>query len=426
MTRPDAQRSLVTGGPMANQRGMALVMAVLVLSAVLAMALVLMTSLNGNTKVVGYSVRRAQALNNAEAGIAEAISRIRSGDVPTALNPRMVTQVFLTPAGSVPALGVDSTGLATDQPPGQWMAYSTADRSTDALTIRYKTDAARTVIYKYDPLLNPPVQTASGVPIYEVTSAGRRGTTTRRVVTEIYPRAITPNVYGALTANADIQLSGNSVICGYDHVADTPTGKGANGRLLANGCMENPLADQWEIGGLLGGIFALPGVWTPFNVGFLGASLQFGTIPVLSNQTGFYGGPWDALGMTKEEFWGWVGSPSASAPESPNGITILDNNSTGQDQSGSFAFHGVNGEGLLYVDGDLTLNSSFNFRGMVYVEGDIKINGTAWILGTVICRGKTTVKITGGSTILYSRDAIIQTLARAGGQFNTLSWREKP
>ena len=80
---------------------------------------------------------------------------------------------------------------------------------------------------------------------------------------------------------------------------------------------------------------------------------------------------------------------------------------------------------MLYVDGDLTCNAGFTYRGLLYVEGDLKINGQAWVLGGVIVRGKTTLKANGGMTILYSADAITQALSKYGGQFVTLSWREK-
>ena len=83
------------------------------------------------------------------------------------------------------------------------------------------------------------------------------------------------------------------------------------------------------------------------------------------------------------------------------------------------------GEGLLYVDGDLAINGNFSFRGLVYIEGDLKINGTCWILGSIIVKGKSKIKIANGTcTILFSEEAITQTIAKYGGQFVTLSWRE--
>ena len=60
----------------------------------------------------------------------------------------------------------------------------------------------------------------------------------------------------------------------------------------------------------------------------------------------------------------------------------------------------------------------------MYIEGDLKLNGQAWVLGGMVVRGKTTIKVNGGATILYSGDAIAQKLAQYGGSYTTIAWRE--
>src|SRR4030095_3478737 len=100
-----------------------------------------------------------------------------------------------------------------------------------------------------------------------------------------------------------------------------------------------------------------------------------------------------------------------------NGIFYLDNNGVTRDASCDVGPNGVDGEGLLYVDGNLHLNSNFHFKGLIYVEGDLDINGNAWVLGAVVVQGKTEIKSNGGMTILYSSDAITQVLTKYGSQF---------
>jgi len=79
------------------------------------------------------------------------------------------------------------------------------------------------------------------------------------------------------------------------------------------------------------------------------------------------------------------------------------------------------------VDGDLSLNSNFSYVGLIYIEGDLKINGNAWVLGGVICRGQTQVKLVKGDfTDLYSYDAMLRSAARYSDRFINLSWRELP
>src|SRR5437762_1418841 len=100
-----------------NERGIALVMALVSLLVVAVIAVVLMTSLNIERKISGSDLRNSQALNLADAGVGEAMSRIRNFDITLPQgNPRSVAQIFLTAAGSVPVLGADSVAIETKQP----------------------------------------------------------------------------------------------------------------------------------------------------------------------------------------------------------------------------------------------------------------------------------------------------------------------
>ncbi|HKQ58553.1 MAG TPA: hypothetical protein VJY35_11855 [Candidatus Eisenbacteria bacterium] len=403
-----------------DQRGIAMVMALLVLLVISLLSATMLMSLNVDTKLAGHSMREAQALNIAEAGIGEAIARIRNGDIPATMNPRQVAQIFNTVAGSVPVLGADSIAMATAQQSGQWLAYSTIGKADSTLTVSYKTNNARTIIYRYDPNQNPAINlNNTGYPIYVIRSTGRKGSATRRIVTEVIQKPINTNIKGALTANVGVDFSGNNNICGHDHRYDTPEGKGDPGRSVVDGCYENPGANQWETG-----TGDKTGVWTSGAINNSGAAQAWGTPDQQAGQLGFYSGPWDALALNQSEFFSWVGAPYTSEPDPPNGIFYLDNDHVAGNQSGAFAYHSTNGEGLLYVDGDLTVNAGFVFRGLIYVEGDVKFNGDAWILGSLIVRGKSKVAANGGATLLYSSEAIKQTISKYGGAMVVLSWRE--
>jgi hypothetical protein len=396
--------------PPRDQRGIALVMALLVLLVISLLATTLMLTLNVDTKIAGHSMREAQALNAAEAGVGEALARIRNGDIPTNNNPLQVAQIFNTWQGSVPVLGgADSIALATSQPGGQWLQYSTMGRSDSVLTVRYKTDNPPTVIYRYDPSKSPAVQTTSGLPIFVITSTGRKGSAYRRVVAEVIQKPVFANVKGALAAAVDIDFTGTATVCGYNHRMDTPAG--ISGR---------PPCDTYELGS-----GHLAGAWSTGSITSGGTATQYGTPANQPGQSGFYAGPWDALGMSQYDFFSWVGAPLSTEPINPKGVYYLDNNSATQDKSGDFKFNGGTGEGLLYADGDLAINGTFIFRGMIYIEGDLQINGTCWILGGIMVKGRGGIKIANGTcTILYSADAISQSIAKYGGQFVTLSWRE--
>ncbi len=398
-----------------KEKGIALVVAMLVLLVITIIAIVLMTTVTVGRRSAGHGLRATDALNVAEAGVSEAVALIRHGDInldPS--NPRSVAQVFLTVPGSVPALGTDSVGVATKQPAGDWLSYSTPGRSPDALTVEFRTDASRSVVYRYNGLATPSINTTSGLPIYEITATGTTGSARRRIVTEVIQKPFYANAKGALAAGHDIDFVGNAVVCGFDHSADTPNDYGENGRLGANSCV------PYETGPT-----DLPGSWSTGSISGGGASVQDGDPSGrLANQTGFYTGPWDAFNMSQADFLSWIGSPINGVPGNLNGIYYIDNNSTVGDQSTSVGIHGGDGEGLLYVDGDLTINAQFHYRGLIYVEGDLKMNGQAWVLGGIIVKGRSTVKQNGGATILFSSEAITRALAKYGGQFVTLNWRE--
>jgi len=399
-----------------DQRGMALVMALLVLSAISLISIALLMSVTTERKLSGHQLREDSALDFAEAGIAEATSRIASGDINFGTNPRGTAMIFNANPGNLPGVGADTTALATAQPAGAWLRYTTATKNKDALTVRYKTDFGRTAIYNYDPLKNPPVQTASGMPVYQIISTGKRGQERRTVFTEVTQIPVNLNIKAAIAANVAIKFTGNAVACGYNHRADTNDPAGVDGHVAGlTGCQSAVLAT----GGL-------PGMWTTDVINNSGASNSYPTGGDLSGQTGFYSGPWDAIGMTQTEFWQWIGGRSATVPADINGIFYLDNNTTTQDKSGSFSLGGLTGNGFIYVDGDLTLNSTCNYHGLIYVEGDVKFNGNAYICGALIVKGNTQLKANGGCTLVYSHDAIVNNIAKFKGSFMTLAWRELP
>lgn len=405
--------------PEQQERGIALVMALMVLLAISLLSVALMMTLQIEKKLTGEQSRYARCLNLAEAGVAEAMSHIRNGDIPAnSANPRMCAQIFLAPAGSLPNyVNTDSIPLPTGQPAGAQLTYTTVGKSADALTVNYKTDPAQTVIYRYDNTKNPPINYQTGFPIYVIRATGRVGTTSRRVQAEVIQKPVNLAIRGAMAVNAGIDFGGNAQVCGYNHRGDTPLQTpgvhlGVPGTCFSGG---------WETGS--GDLY---GSWSANTVTSSGSAGQAG-VPVnnAQNQVGFYAGPWEAVGLSQADFFSWVGAPLANIPAPMKGIYYLDNNTITQDATGAWSAGGGNGEGLLYVDGDLTINSNFTFKGLVYVEGNLKINGNSWILGALIVKGRGRIS-NGGCVVLYSSEAIQQNIAKYGGQFTTLSWREAP
>jgi hypothetical protein len=74
----------------------------------------------------------------------------------------------------------------------------------------------------------------------------------------------------------------------------------------------------------------------------------------------------------------------------------------------------------------MKIAGNFVWKGLIFVEGNCDIVGTAWILGAIIVRGVTAANAfgAGNSTVLYSRDAIIQEVGGVMG-YRTLAWNEQ-
>jgi type IV pilus assembly protein PilX len=415
---------MVVSLPNRNERGIALVISMLILLVMTLLGLVLMAGASLNRGLAGNDQRMRQSLNIAEAGVGEAEARIGNQETlmdPT--DPKDACQIFNTIAGSVPVVGADTIALATGQPVGSYLNYTTAARTPDVLTIGWRRNAAGTAVMRYDASKNPAIQTLSGSPIYTITSTGRVGQARRTIVTEVMAKPYIVNAMGAFVANIPIEDLGNAVVCGYDHNINTPINDGNKGRGVMPGDLDHCIDNET-------GVVAnnRPGVWCGAPITQSGSSKTYGSPDTLGNQgkSNFYTGPWDCLGMSQADWWSLVGQPKNPAGFSDwNGINYLDNNSIVQDGSADVGPSGVDAEGLLYIDGDLHLNSNFSYKGLIYVEGDITVNGNAWILGAIVCSGKTKIKLNGGMTVLYSGDAITQQLQKYGSQFVTLSWREQ-
>ncbi|HEY2954580.1 MAG TPA: PilX N-terminal domain-containing pilus assembly protein [Candidatus Eisenbacteria bacterium] len=411
-----------------DERGAALAIALIVVLILSLLALALFQSLNVETKVSGYGLRESKALNFAEAGIAEAIERIRSREVPDNQNPRMVTQIFNASAGNVPVLGADSTALATAQPAGSWLAYSTATKGSDALTVTYKTDAARTQIYKYDETRSPAVQTASGMPIYVVTVSGRDGDVRRKVVAEVTMTRTAGSTHAKAAANgwAQINCSVLAHLCGYDHVLTTPTWTGCvTGRDgSATSCNKNLAADQWETDAP-----PIAAAWSGAGIGVKDDTIQYGEAPVAREfQSPNYTGPWEVLGQTQAQFVAGLPPRQSTIPANLNGIIYVDNDNIPHNSSGKWHLYGpISGTGMFYIDGDLDISGDFDYRGMIYAEGYCKTSDKLWVLGMVYSGQKLEINSKNyGCAVLYSSEAIMQGAGLFGSKTTTLSWREVP
>jgi Tfp pilus assembly protein PilX len=399
-----------------NERGGGLLMALLVIVALAAVAASIMSAVSSDRRITSYNMTRAQALNYAEAGVAEAMERIRNGDVPDNRKPTMVSQIFLTPMGTCPAVGTDTVAMATAQPAGNWIPYSSDTKGPNVLTVQYMTNSARTGIYYYDATKTPAIQGKTGDPVFLIHSPAQLGVAHRQVDAAVTMVTISPNLKAAYVGGDDVKMHGSEGIIGYDYSVDTPYGTGYLG------ARDN----TWETG-----TNNRPGIWSRKKVDINSPAKAVGTpSATLQNQTGMYAGPWEVLNMSQSSFWDWVGPPLARPKGNgimPSGVTYLGKpGAKPQKGKDKFRLKGGSGEGFLYVNGDLEISNDFTFRGLIYVEGSLKMSGTGWILGGVVVADNSSSK---GShknvlTILKSNGAVQQFIQKHRSPFVAINWRE--
>ena len=399
-----------------NERGGGLLMALLVLVALVALGAGLVSQLSSDRRINSYNMTRSKALNYAEAGVSEAKERIRLGDIADKRNPKTVSQIFLTTPGDVPSVGTDTVAMATAQPQGDWLPYSSDKQGPDVLTVQYMTNSARTGIYYYDNTKTPAIQGKTGDPVFLIHSVSRLGATHRQIDAAVAQSSIKPNLKGAYVGGTDVKFHGAEYAIGYDYSADTPFGTGS-------GAVRNA---TYETGGPNS-----PGIWSAKSINISSPSKSVGSPNTAANQAGFYKGPWEAVGMAQSQFYDWVGPPLLIPKKTkdlmPSGITYL-GTVGGKPQMGTtrFRLKGGNGEGFLYVDGDLEISGDFSFRGLIYVEGDLIMKGNGWVLGSIVVADHSNLKYSHHNTltVLKSNAAVQQFIQIHGSPFVTINWRE--
>ncbi len=72
------------------------------------------------------------------------------------------------------------------------------------------------------------------------------------------------------------------------------------------------------------------------------------------------------------------------------------------------------GQGILIVDGELTIEGDFHFYGLVIVKGEIQMKGDVQITGAVITGAQ--LQSEPGDLIQYSQCAVARALAAGGAQ----------
>ncbi len=412
-----------------GKSGNILVVTLLILFAISIIGATLAMVSSMDLKIAGNQRMTTQSLFVAEAGLNEGIHRLSLPN-PTNIaiggwtgnaaigdsepyDPHWTARIYLTPPGSAPASSGSNYSTGTIQNTNQpYLEYSEPSGTDGVLTIRHKWvdrdgDSARDAneIVRYDALHIPPENFNSGFPVEVITVTGRRGTSVRIIEAEVTKRTMTARTLGALYIDKAVRLTGTCFFCGYNHDMNIPPG--------TTNAKKNPCT-SWHLSS-----GHLPGVVTTGDVVDVkgGADVAGNPAPIDNSSTNPFYTLAEVLGITDGEVASLLAqADNTSIGSTIDGITYIDGNASINST--------ITGEGLLYVTGNMTGNGTFQYKGLIYVEGDVKLAGSVWILGSVVVRGTSDFNFSAGNGgILYSSEAIRNALSGAMPCI-VLSWRE--
>jgi type II secretory pathway pseudopilin PulG len=236
-------------------------------------------------------------------------------------------------------------------------------------------------------------------------------------------RTVNFGIQGALTTRGGVKLAGNAAVDGRDHI---PTEWGAANCDTTGDTTKAGIrtADTSQISGGAGHTYGTPPIRQDTSVN-TSTFRQFGdidyatlaamaTITISSGNyktnPAFSGGNCD---KTDRLNWG-DGMNRASACGNYFPIIHI------TDSTQSTTLNGDQGQGILLVDGDLSIQGSYQFYGIVLIRGSLKTAGggstDAHFWGAVMAANVDLElnTLTGNATLNYSKCAITEALERTG------------
>jgi len=367
--------------------------------------------------------------------------------------------------------------VATIQPiDGNELRYSVDIRyKTEDAQFNNGVDDNEVVLYGQDFGYGTDAPVIGTYAVKTVTSTGIAGNSSRIISVDVTRFPLNISATSALAADNNPLLGGSTFVSGLNHdVSTTPAdnaksaididgnilalrGNGIDNHggkeshavsgnvndsdiLLAPGENEdtadtNPRLDEVDIpyGAKIKGDSStyLPGVWTTGDAVF-----QSGTDDIYGGNSNIFDIPhsswkdeggsnawkplYELLGLTSVELQTMLDKADVTIADTtlsggnlvlnvaPEGITYIDNVPGGQSVKFSTA---VSGWGAMYIKGDLKANN-LNFKGLIFVEGQVELGAQFWLMGAMAVKGGNP-GASGGGTILYSKDALEQSVGNA-------------
>jgi len=447
--------------PCGNERGVALITSLLLLAVLSVLGTTAYLTSSVEVKIAGNYKTSKIAFYAAEAGLEEALHRLNLNDGDTNYIGEAI--------GATPTAGWgqyivrqsgDSDGAYTENTTIQTVDGTEINylvkiyyKPEDA-TFNNGTDNDEVVLYGQDFGYGGDAPATGVFPVIMIESTGSGGNNSSSTVTvQVTRTPLNIGADAALASDEPVKLTGGSFISGFNHDISTTSadaGSTADLGLVGNGEYNNNGNDD-TAGGTEGSVpygakiessGHKPGVLTTDDpITEQGSNDSWGEGGLIKDPPGDEDMVWkdDETASTWKTLVQLLGISDAALQ------TVLNNaDVTVSDTSGGNNHLVAAPQGIIYIDGDLSISNStpdnndawglmyvtgdlsvtqLDFKGLIYVEGEIKITGHCWILGSVAVAnsGGATPSGSGGATVLYSSEALDQKVGQSM-KFYILSW----
>ena len=394
-----------------NERGMTVVVAILIVAVIVIVGFSTLMMVSTDVQIAGNYGSTQKALFSAEAGVNEALSRLRADSA----NP--ITDAHPTSAGWSAFIGteVKAQGRGYDPTNALHSLFSSLQSVLDyTVRIRHQTDSAGNLLYWGDADGDGDYErnTTTGSQIYLISSYGLSSGSNRTIEVEA-ARKPPIAVPAALTVNAATTIQGSSTsVIGNDTCggADKPgivTGQAVS-TVTTNG---NPT---------ISGSTPIVHTDTPLNVQAL-----IDTYKTEANFTYHVEGA-THTGMN----WGtpvWGEDEDATDPStcSVRNLVYYNTKTTAGVPTDISLTGGSTGCGLLLIEGDAILHGDFSWNGIVLVSGSVTFTGggNKNVTGALASGGSTDADLVGGNAnIIYCSTAVAAQTANR--PLDVLSWKD--
>ncbi len=380
---------------MNNNKGFVMVICLLLIAAVLILSIIASQSITSDLKMAGTDRYMKQAFTIAENGLQEA--RARLSPVSTAVIPDInpastIWEAYIGELSKCQAMGYQ-TGNSNH------FRYDTVSDPNYSVKITHKVNGSGQVLRLADTNADGKYEenTATGEPIYVITSFGRNKGAIKSVRVEA-ARTLPVTTVSTLYTKQNLVIKGNSTYISGNEGAQKGPGVISKGSITQNGTPtligDPPIVQNSPI---------------DIDVGSMIDANKSKANYSINNPGTITGANW--------------GTPSAGAtPQTPltcNADNVVYLNGNAKLAGGSM------GCGMLMVDGNLEINGGFKWYGPILVRGSISFTGGGEknVTGGILSGGTGSVDDIGGNVvILHSNTALDQVIEHM--PLTVLRWME--